>query len=54
MLLDLPLYAAQRLPSGVWAVRAPVEDPFLPDIIIADVIGDPEEIVVAIDQNAVE
>jgi hypothetical protein len=35
-----PLYAVQRLASGQWLVRVPVDDPLLPAVLIVDVIDE--------------
>jgi hypothetical protein len=40
MQLDLPLYAAARLTSGRWLVRAPNADPFLPAVHTVAVLED--------------
>jgi hypothetical protein len=39
-LFDLPLYAVQRLASGLWLVRSPMGDPILPAVDVVAVVDE--------------
>jgi hypothetical protein len=40
-LLDLPLYAVQRLADGTWLVRTQMGDPILPAVDVVAVLDEP-------------